>query len=140
MKLRIKKKEEGSSFVHFIPILLTIIIAAYIILSFTQYIIAFNKKDEIDLIARQYILRMETQGYLTHADEDDLIRELEEIGLYNISLDGTTLVEAGYGEVIKLHIQGDLEMDWYTMDENMNKSSEKDILKINIIKASTSQQ
>lgn len=140
MKLKIKKKEEGSSFVHFIPILLTIIIAAYIILSFTQYIIAFNKKDEIDLLARQYILRMETVGYLTPADETDLISKLEEIGLYNINLDGTTLAEVGYGEVIELHIKGDFDMDWYTMDNQMNTSSERDVLKINIVKASTSQQ
>ena len=120
--------------------MLTIIIAAYIILSFTQYIIAFNKKDEIDLLARQYILRMETVGYLTPADETDLISKLEEIGLYNINLDGTTLAEVGYGEVIELHIKGDFDMDWYTMDNQMNTSSERDVLKINIVKASTSQQ
>ena len=48
--------------------------------------------------AREYMLIMETEGYLTP--------ELESYGLYNISLNGTTTSEVDYGTRIYLKISG----------------------------------
>lgn len=57
-------------------------------------------------IAREYMLLMETEGYLNSTDEANLIDELENAGLSNISLEGTTLSEVNYGDRIYLVING----------------------------------
>ena len=55
---------------------------------------------------REYMLIMETEGYLPAADQTALIAELESYGLYNISLSGTTMREVNYGDRIYLKISG----------------------------------
>ncbi len=56
--------------------------------------------------AREYMLIMETEGYLPAVDQTALIAELESYGLYNISLSGTTMREVNYGDRIYLKISG----------------------------------
>ncbi len=67
-----------------------------------------DEKTEINQIARKYILRMETVGMLTESDRLLLCRELETAGASEVSLEGTTLDRAGYGEEIVLRIRGKL--------------------------------
>lgn len=55
---------------------------------------------------REYMLIMETEGYLPASDQTALIAELESYGLYNISLSGTTMREVNYGDQIYLKISG----------------------------------
>lgn len=62
--------------------------------------------------AREYLLIMETEGYLNSADQVTLIEELESHGLYNISLTGTTTSQVNYGDRIYLCITG-------TYDDNV---------------------
>ena len=63
-------------------------------------------------IAREYLLLMETEGYLTLGDELKMLDELSDKGLYDISLTGTTLHEVNYGDTIYLKIKG-------TYDDNI---------------------
>ena len=63
-------------------------------------------------VAREYLLIMETEGYLKLEDQEGLISELEGYGLYNISLSGTTTSEVSYGDRIYLSIRG-------TYDDNI---------------------
>lgn len=65
-----------------------------------------SRKYEINNLARTYIIRMETNGYLTRADEDELTAKLESIGVSDISLSGSTTSSAGYGNKITLCITG----------------------------------
>ncbi len=62
--------------------------------------------------AREYLLIMETEGYLTAADQSALIADLKSEGLYNISISGTTTREVNYGDRIYLKITG-------TYDDNI---------------------
>lgn len=68
-----------------------------------------SKKYEINNLARNYIIRMETQGYLTSGDERELIARLEALGITDISLAGTTRNEVEYGSTIDLRISGRVE-------------------------------
>ena len=72
-------------------------------------------KQKVDILARQYILKMETDGYLEKNEEDNLIRELQKIGLTNISLNGTTETQVGYGKEIKLEINANLKSKDYSV-------------------------
>ena len=57
-------------------------------------------------VAREYTLIMETEGFLKPSDQASLIAELEEYGMYDISLAGTTMSEVDYGNRIYLCIKG----------------------------------
>lgn len=65
-----------------------------------------NQKTEVGQLARNFVLRMETVGYLTEADEALLRKELEEQGIQDVSLEGTTRIPVGYGAQIRLKITG----------------------------------
>lgn len=67
-----------------------------------------SQKTEINQLARQYILIMETKGGLTAQDEELLLLDLEDLGASGVDLEGTTMGHAGYGERIVLHIHGTL--------------------------------
>ena len=75
-----------------------------------------NRKTAISQTARGFILRMETVGYLTAAEEGELLRQLAEAGLQDISLEGTTREPVGYGSEIVLHISGRMG-DGYVVEE-----------------------
>jgi len=61
---------------------------------------------------RETMLLMETEGYLKPSDRANLITELENDGLSNISLTGTTMREVNYGDRIYLKVTG-------TYDDNV---------------------
>ena len=84
-------------------LLLTVLLVAYM-----DSVRLADEKMEINQIARKYILRMETVGMLTESDRLLLCRELEAAGASDISLEGTTLERAGYGEEVLLKIKGKL--------------------------------
>lgn len=62
--------------------------------------------------AREYLLIMETEGYLKPEDAVSLVAELNSYGLTSVSLSGTTMSEVDYGERIYLKITG-------TYDDNV---------------------
>lgn len=61
-------------------------------------------------IARKYILSMETKGYLSYEEMTELTQELTEMGVTNISFEGTTLTPAGYGQPVILSITGKISI------------------------------
>ena len=65
-----------------------------------------NQKTAVSQTARNYILRMETVGYLTQAEEGELLRELAADGVRDVDLTGTTRTPVGYGSEIVLRISG----------------------------------
>ncbi len=137
---RIKvKREEASSFVHFIPIVITILLASFCVIAYIQYVSVFNVKDEVDMIARRYIIKMETTGYLQSEDCDELVDELKKIGIYDIDLSGTTMTEVSYGSEIQLVVSGKYDFSSYGIDSLLNFNEDTEVLNINITKASTSQ-
>jgi len=85
-------------------------------MSYLENVSLIQQKTQVDQIARRYILCMETVGHLKAADRVLLCRELEEAGVTELSLEGTTLREVAYGEQITLRIQGKLE-GVYAFDE-----------------------
>lgn len=96
-----------------------------------------KRKDDIDMLVRDYILEMETKGYLTIESQDELTNELERIGLSEISLAGTTTTQVGYGEDIYLNVTGNLKITEYDIRDLFNISSKKKSVPIRVNKKST---
>lgn len=66
------------------------------------------KKAEVGQLARCYLLKMETVGYLAAQDQMQLTAELENLGMTGIDYEGSTLNPAGYGNDVVLQIHGRL--------------------------------
>ena len=91
------------------PMCIFVICIAFVMISFADCVRVINVKSSVSQISRQYILKMETYGYLTGEDRDDLVSALSGVGLENISLAGTDMSEVGYGNKISLYIHGTTE-------------------------------
>lgn len=88
-----------------------VVVCAFLVIIFGAFS-GISDKWGMRQVAREYILIMETEGYLSAADQVSLQAELESYGLYNISLSGTTTSEVNYGDRIYLCISG-------TYDDNI---------------------
>ena len=108
----VKKKKEASIIENMlVTLLMSIIVCAFLVVIFGAFS-GISDKWGMRQVAREYLLIMETEGYLSEADRANLIDELESYGLYNISLSGTTVSEVDYGDRIYLCISG-------TYDDNI---------------------
>lgn len=81
-------------------------------LSFMENVSLIEQKTVVGQIARKYILRMETVGYLTERDRIQMCRELDESGVTEIVLEGTTMHGVVYGAPIMLQISGKLKGEY----------------------------
>ena len=106
-----KKKEASITENMLVILLMTIIVSAFLVVIFGAFA-SISDKWGMRQVAREYLLIAETQGYLNATDQANLIDELEQYGLYNISLNGTTVSEVNYGDRIYLCISG-------TYDDNV---------------------
>lgn len=113
------KKKKGSIAKFGIP-LFTIVAVFSIVVMLVTYLSDVDKKDSVDIIAREYLLKMETEGFLNSTDETELYKDLAKIGVKNVSLTGTTRAKVGYGKKINLVIKGQVEVTSYSI-ENMFK-------------------
>ena len=108
----IKKKRKASvlenTLVMFVNLIL---VCAFLVIVFGAFS-GVSDKWGMRQVAREYMLIMETEGYLNATDQAALKAELESYGLYNISFSGTTTREVDYGERIYLCISA-------TYDDNI---------------------
>jgi hypothetical protein len=130
------EKKEGSVSKFGIP-LMTMVAVFIIIMLYITYSADLYKKDKIDITAREYILKMEAEGYLITDDENDLINELQMLGMNNISLAGTTLSKVGYANKVNLIINGQISIPDYTINNLFSIEKTTKIININIDKSST---
>lgn len=93
----------------FLTILITIMAMAILVTVYLECTNLLMKKMELGQISRKYILKMETEGYLTEDNEDQLLWELHRAGVRSVDISGTTLAPVAYGDTIVLKIRGNVE-------------------------------
>lgn len=86
--------------------IMTIALLMTVILSVVAQL---NIKRDIDVLMREYILRVEANGYLTSADQENLKEKLEKLGVEISGWGNTTMSQVGYGEEVILEIEGTVE-------------------------------
>ncbi len=104
----VMRKEQGNV-LDFLTILITILAMAVLVTAYLEGTGLLMKKLEISQISRKYILKMETEGYLTEAARNDLVSELQDAGMYHIDISGTTLQPVSYGDAVYLKICGKVQ-------------------------------
>lgn len=87
------------------------LVVMFAVVYFAVYVGSFMRVGiEKSRIERRFMLQMETDGYLSPSVKDKLIEELARIGVSDVSLDGTTMVPAGYGNDVILSVTGRLNI------------------------------
>lgn len=102
----LQKKKDASVIENMLVSLIGIVmVTAFLVIIFGAFS-SISNKWAMRQTAREYLLIMETEGYLKAADQAALQSELESYGLYNISFSGSTTSEVNYGDRIYLNITG----------------------------------
>lgn len=91
---------------------LCIMALTVIVISYFGCIELVQQKTQVGQLARKYILKMETEGYLTADEQIRLTCELGEMGITDVNLDNTTVQPGGYGQEIVLNIHGKLKGEY----------------------------
>ena len=136
VKHGLSKKESGSVMKLF-PIILAVVVVAVIGVVFASWMSNLDKKDQIDMIAREYILRMESKGYLDTCDEAELYQDLQNVGMQEIRLEGTNRTPVGYGNQITLDIKGSLRIHQYDVENIFKVHIGNSLIPVSIRKVST---
>lgn len=77
-----------------------------LLVSYYDCVGLIQQKIQMGQLARGYILEMETDGYLTPQNEENLKADLAAIGVSDVELGNTTMQSKGFGERIELIIRG----------------------------------
>lgn len=115
------RKKKTASIDEFLPLLIFIFMAVTLLMWTINTNSAIQTKNDLNNIARESMLKMETDGYLTTTEKTELINRLKDKGFYGTSnacksnthnntefnnvFAGTTVDEAGYGNPVTLNIK-----------------------------------
>lgn len=94
-----------------LPVLLSTGVVFGLILLSGRFAQVLRTREEMNQIARAYLLEMETLGYLPNDQVLGLRDKLEDYGLSDISFSGTTLAAVKYGDSIQLSVSGNLKVN-----------------------------
>lgn len=131
-----RKKSQGNV-MNLVTIGLSILAMTIVVTAYLQCTELMLKKTEVSQVSRKYILKMETEGYLSQSNENALIQELRNLGVQNIDLTGTTQSPVTYGDTIILSIRGNIRMNMVDVEEVWNGGNSTRTLKLEEKRMST---
>lgn len=105
-KVRGPMSGHKGSVMNVLAVCICVLTMTIVMLAFIGSIGLMNSKASISQIARKYILKMETVGYLTGNDCVELSAELTKLGAVDLDFTGTTMNQVEYGSPILLVIRG----------------------------------
>ncbi|MDR0949433.1 MAG: hypothetical protein LBM69_07975 [Lachnospiraceae bacterium] len=133
-------KSKGN-LVDILPVGIAILSISIVMMSFLCAIQLVSVKTQAHQIARNYMLRMETAGYLAAYDQAALIQQLENLGIQTPDFSGSTMHEVSYGNQITLHIRGKIVGKSLLMNSDLLQAIfEKLQFEFEVILASTAKQ
>ena len=121
--MRIFKKNRGESVISGTAMLgLAICTLFVVMILFYNYFFTLHATEEVNMVARTYLLQMELGNCLDQDEVNELVNKLTELGMTNIRLSGnfdytvssgsvkTNEYPANYGEEVYLLIEGILNV------------------------------
>lgn len=109
------KKKKGYVIADIGVPLLTLVFVGIVIVAFSIFTRENKRINDLDRLGREYILRMESNGYLNDTNKNSLIQELKSMGASNISIQGS-MSEVKYGDKINLAISCDVGIETIKMN------------------------
>lgn len=107
-KMRVRLHRQKGTVANIMVTGICILAMTIVMLSYFDSVQLLQQKTAVSQLARKYILKMETMGYLQPKDRTLLQQELELLGVTEIAFEGSTLTQVNYGSPITLHIRGNL--------------------------------
>ncbi len=102
-----RQPDRDDGFVYkLLPVLISLSLVAVLVVLSAGFFRAFEQRDAVSQLTREYLLIMETEGYLSQARREELLSSLGEAGLEQVSLEGSTLSPVSYGDRISLCVSG----------------------------------
>lgn len=98
---------------------ITILAMTIVVMVYLECTELMLKKLDVSQVSRKYILKMETEGYLSQENKAQMLIELEELGLQNVDVSGTTLYPVDYGDTITLKIKGGFKRNLLAREEDL---------------------
>lgn len=105
----LKKKDKGM-LDQFLPAIVVIVLLAVLWTGSMITASNINRSNDIQQVARTYLLQMETDGYLTEENTGLLLNDLAALDMINIDLTGTSFTDVGYGNQVRLVIRGKVNL------------------------------
>ena len=87
------RKKEAGNVGEILTMGLCILALTAVMISYMENVQLIAKKAEVGQLARCYLLKMETVGYLAAQDQTQLTAELEKLGITGIDYEGSTLLQ-----------------------------------------------
>jgi len=134
--LKLGRKKQGSM-MKLVAVLISVVVTGIMGIVMVSFSGNLDNKDRIYITASEYLLSMETKGYLVEEDKEQLLFSLTELGMTNISLSGTTLTEAGYGNKVTIEITGEIELTSYSVLEKLDVRRRMQTIPVHVKKSST---
>jgi len=131
------KKKSPANVMNLVTIGMAILAITIVVMVYLQCTELMLLKLEVSQLSRKYILKMETEGYLTPHNQNELLLELKELGLKNIELTGTTLLPVAYGDTIILRIKGNIQKNMLKQEEVWNGATDVRLLEVEEKRMST---
>ncbi len=116
-----RRKQEGSV-LDFLSVGICILAMAVVMTAYFACSDLLLRKGQISQIARCYILKMETMGCLTEEEKNNMLAELQAVGLRGIDLAGTTLNPVEYGDSVILQIRGRIQAGVWKEEHDLFRS------------------
>ena len=130
------KKKSPANVMNLATIGMAILAITIVVMVYLQCTELMLLKLEMSQVSRKYILKMETEGYLTPQNQNELLLELKELGLKNAELTGSTLMPVSYGDTIVLRIKGNVQKNMLSQ-EVWNGSTDVRVLSLEEKRMST---
>ena len=131
------KKKSPANVMNLVTMCMAILAVSIVVMVYLQCTELLLIKLEVSQVSRKYILKMETEGYLTPENQKELLLELKELGIKNIELSGTTLNPVAYGDTIVLWIKGNIQANMIKQDEVWNGETDIRLLELEEKRMST---
>ena len=134
----LKRKDKGI-LDQFLPAIIVIVLLAVLWTGSMISASNIDRSSDIQQVARTYLLKMETDGYLTEENRNLLLSDLAALDMEQIDLTGTTLSDVGYGNRIDLVIRGvvnlkDMDYKGFASPMMTTRQSEVSIKKVSVAK------
>lgn len=101
-----KRRKDKGMLEQFLPAIVIIVLMAVLWTGSMVNASHIERSSDIHQVARTYLLRMESDGYLTEENKNLLMAELTDLEMEDINLTGTSFTDVGYGNTVRLIIRG----------------------------------
>ena len=134
----LKRKDKGI-LDQFLPAIIVIVLLAVLWTGSMISASNIDRSTDIQQVARTYLLKMETDGYLTEENRNLLLSDLTALDMEQIDLTGTTFSDVGYGNRIDLVIRGvvnlkDIDYKGFASPMMTTRQAEVAIKKVSVAK------